>query len=135
MVGTVDGIAILRRSDAGWRLAHKALDGCFVSAVTVSEDGTLFAATHGVGVARSRDQGKTWTWINQGLDRHDLWSARAGRLQGKDVVLVGSLPAHLYISENAGDSLAGASKRSDKSQASMAGVFPRLLASVTSKTS
>ncbi len=104
VVGTVDGISILRRSDAGWRLAHKALDGCFVSAVTVSEDGTLFAATHGVGVARSSDQGKSWTWINDGLDRHDLWSARAGRLQGKDVVLVGSLPAHLYISENSGES-------------------------------
>ncbi len=62
VVGTVDGISMLRRSDAGWRLAHKALEGCFVSAVTISGDGTLFAATHGVGVARSRDQGKTWTW-------------------------------------------------------------------------
>jgi len=42
VIGTVDGISILHRSDAGWRLAHKALDGCFVSAVTVAEDGTLF---------------------------------------------------------------------------------------------
>ena len=104
VVGTVDGIAVLARSKSGWGLAHRALVGCFVSAVTSSEDGTLFAATHGVGVARSRDAGKTWAWVNDGIDRHDLWSARAGRLKGKDVVLVGSLPAHVYISENAGDS-------------------------------
>src|SRR3954447_3780621 len=103
VIGTVEGVALLRRADAGWQLAHKALDGCFVSAVTRSADGTLFAATHGIGVARSRDGGNTWAWINNGIDRHDLWSARAGRLHGKDVVLVGALPAHLYISEDAGD--------------------------------
>ena len=104
VVGTVDGIAILDRSGKGWELAHRALAGCFVSAVTAAADGTLFAATHGVGVARSRDGGHTWAWVNNGIDRHDLWAARAGKLQGRDVVLVGSLPAHVYISEDAGDS-------------------------------
>lgn len=104
ILGTVDGIAILTRTDNRWALTHKALAGCIVSAVTVSDDGTLFAATHGVGVARSRDKGITWQWVNKGIDRHDLWAARAGKLQGKDVVLVGSLPAHLFISEDAGDS-------------------------------
>ena len=104
VVGTVDGIAVLNRTDGGWTVAHRALAGCVVSAVTIADDGTLFAATHGVGVARSRDGGKSWDWINKGIDRHDLWSARAGKLQGKDVVLVGALPAHLYISEDNGDS-------------------------------
>jgi hypothetical protein len=55
-------------------------------------------------VARSRDAGTTREWVNKGIGRHDLWSARAWRLQGRDVVLVGSVPAHLYISEDAGDS-------------------------------
>ena len=32
----------------------------------------------------------------------DLWSARAGKLAGRDVVCVGALPAHLYISEDHG---------------------------------
>jgi photosystem II stability/assembly factor-like uncharacterized protein len=104
VVGTVDGVTVLSRSENRWTLSHRGLAGCSVSAVTASSDGTLFAATHGVGVARSRDRGVTWQWINKGIDRHDLWSVRAGRLQGKDVVLVGSLPAHLYISEDAGDS-------------------------------
>ena len=103
VVGTVDGVSVLARAQDRWTLSHRGLAGCSVSAVTASADGTLFAATHGVGVARSRDRGVTWQWINKGIDRHDLWSARAGRLQGKDVVLVGSLPAHLYISEDAGD--------------------------------
>ena len=103
VIGTADGVAVLVRAEGRWTLSHRGLAGCSVSAVTAAADGTLFAATHGVGVARSRDRGATWQWVNKGIDRHDLWSARAGRLQGKDVVLVGSLPAHLYISEDAGD--------------------------------
>lgn len=103
-VGTVNGVAILKRGAEGWSVTHRGLAGCFVSALTQSADGTLFAATHGVGVARSTDGGGSWQWVNKGIDRHDLWSARAGKLQGKNVVLAGSLPAHLYLSEDNGDS-------------------------------
>lgn len=103
-VGTVDGVFVLKRDAQGWAVKHRALSGCFVSAVTALDDGTLFAATHGVGVARSEDGGATWTWCNNGLAHYDLWSARGGRLQGRDVVLVGSLPAHVYLSENKGKS-------------------------------
>jgi len=103
-VGTVDGVAVLARGGEGWTVKHKALAGCNVSAVTAADDGTLFAATHGVGVARSEDGGTTWAWCNTGLDHFDLWSARAGKLQGRDVVLVGALPAHLYLSEDNGQS-------------------------------
>jgi photosystem II stability/assembly factor-like uncharacterized protein len=102
VIGTVDGIVVLERSTQGWKIKHRALGGCSVSAVTASEDGTLYAATHGFGAARSDDGGMTWTWILDGLDHMDLWSARAGKLAGRDVVCVGALPAHLYISENRG---------------------------------
>jgi photosystem II stability/assembly factor-like uncharacterized protein len=104
VVGTVDGVALLERSAPGWTVKHRALQGCAVSAVTALDDGTLFAATHGVGVARSGDGGSTWTWSNDGLAHFDLWSARAGRLMGRDAVFVGALPAHLYVSEDAGKS-------------------------------
>ncbi len=104
VVGTVDGVAVLAKGADGWAIKHRALAGCFVSAVTALDDGTLFAATHGVGVARSDDGGMTWAWCNDGLAHFDLWSARGGKLQGRDVVLVGSLPAHVYISENKGKS-------------------------------
>ncbi|HTC04506.1 MAG TPA: hypothetical protein VK749_13985, partial [Xanthobacteraceae bacterium] len=102
VIGTVDGIVLLERAAHGWTIKHRALGGCSVSAVTASEDGTLFAATHGFGAAKSDDGGMTWTWILDGLDHMDLWSARAGTLAGRDVVCVGALPAHLYISENRG---------------------------------
>jgi photosystem II stability/assembly factor-like uncharacterized protein len=100
VIGTVDGVVLLERAAQGWKITHRALGGCSVSAVTASEDGTLYAATHGFGAARSDDGGLTWTWVLDGLDHMDLWSARAGKLKGRDVVCVGALPAHLYISEN-----------------------------------
>jgi len=102
VVATVDGIVRLARDAKGWSVASQALEGCHVSAVTGLDDGSLFAATHGIGVARSQDGGRTWAWVNEGLAHFDLWSARAGRLKGRDVVLVGALPAHLYISDDKG---------------------------------
>src|SRR6202044_1029227 len=76
LIGTVDGVVLLERGPQFWTTKHRALGGCSVSAVTASEDGTLFAATHGFGVACSEDGGLTWTWILDGLDHMDLWSAR-----------------------------------------------------------
>ena len=102
-VGTVDGVAILARTEKGWTVKHRALQGVFVSAVTALDDGTLFAATRGVGVARSDDGGITWKWVNNGLSHYEFWSARAGKLQGRDVVFAGALPAHLYASEDKGE--------------------------------
>lgn len=99
IAGTTDGIFILERSDRGeWSIAHRALQGCFVSSVTAKADGTLFAATHGVGMARSDDDGRTWRWINNGLGQFDLWSARVVALNGRERVYAGSMPAHLYVS-------------------------------------
>jgi hypothetical protein len=103
-VGTVDGVALLGKSERGWRLAHRALQGIFVSGVTSLGDGTLFASTRGVGMARSDDGGIKWSWINEGLAHHEFWSTRAGRLQGREAVFAGALPAHLYVSEDRGDS-------------------------------
>src|ERR1700735_1426859 len=107
VIGTVDGVVLLERAAQGlhkdgWTIKHRALGGCSVSAVTASDDGTLYAATHGFGAARSDDGGMTWTRVLDGLDHMDLWSASAGKLQGRDVVAVGALPAHLNISENRG---------------------------------
>ncbi len=102
-VGTVDGVAILRREDDRWDVANRGLRGCNISAVAASPRGTLFAASHGVGVARSHDGGMTWEWCNAGLAHYDLWAARGGQLMGRDVVCVGSLPAHVYLSEDDGD--------------------------------
>src|SRR3712207_5364109 len=103
VVGTADGVAVLHRKQGRWEVAHTRLRGCFISAVTQAPSGTLFAASHGVGVARSRDVGMTWAWCNDELAHYDRWAARAGRLQGRGVVCVGSLPANVYLSEDDGD--------------------------------
>jgi photosystem II stability/assembly factor-like uncharacterized protein len=104
LVGTVDGVALLARTERGWTVKHRALQGVFVSGVTALEDGTLFASTRGVGIARSDDGGMKWVWVNDGLAHHEFWSTRAGRLQGREAVFVGALPAHLYVSEDKGKS-------------------------------
>jgi photosystem II stability/assembly factor-like uncharacterized protein len=80
------------------------MQGVFVSGVTALDDGTLFASTRGVGMAKSDDGGLKWTWINDGLAHHEFWSCRAGKLQSRDVVFAGALPAHLYFSEDKGKS-------------------------------
>lgn len=101
MIGTTDGVFTLQRSDKGeWSLVHRALQGCFVSSLTRREDGTLFAATHGVGVARSDDRGRSWRWINEGLGQFDIWAARVVRLHGRERLFAGTMPAHLFVSED-----------------------------------
>lgn len=102
VVGTVDGAFVLERASKGWDVASRALEGCSVSAIASLNSGTLLAATHGLGVARSVDSGRTWEWSNHGLPQFDLWAARAGLLQGRDVAVVGSMPAHLMISVDDG---------------------------------
>ena len=104
VVGTVDGIALLAKSERGWTVKHRAMQGVFVSGVTALDDGTLFASTRGVGMARSDDGGMKWTWANDGLAHHEFWSCRAGKLQGREAVFAGALPAHLYVSEDKGKS-------------------------------
>jgi hypothetical protein len=102
IVGTVDGVFVLSGSGADWSVVTRALEGCAVAALTQLPSGTLIAATHGLGVARSTDGGDTWVWCNDGIDHLDLWAARSGVLQGRDVAVVGSLPAHLMISTDDG---------------------------------
>jgi photosystem II stability/assembly factor-like uncharacterized protein len=103
LVGTVDGVALVQKSARGWAVRHRALQGVFVSGVTALADGTLFASTRGVGMARSDDGGIRWSWVNGGLAHHEFWSTRAGRLQGREVLFAGALPAHLYCSEDKGE--------------------------------
>jgi photosystem II stability/assembly factor-like uncharacterized protein len=104
LVGTVDGVALVQKSTRGWAVKHRALQGVFVSGVTALADGTLFASTRGVGMARSDDGGIKWSWVNDGLAHHEFWSTRAGRLKGREAVFAGALPAHLYFSEDKGNS-------------------------------
>jgi len=103
IVGTVDGVFILARDDGGvWQISGRALEGCFVSAITSLADGTLIAGLHGQGLTRSEDGGRSWQWINSGLTQFDVWSVRAGNVGGKETVYAGTMPAHLFKSVDGG---------------------------------
>lgn len=102
IVGTVDGIFVLSRDEQEWTLTRRALEGISVSSLTLLDTGTILAATHGVGVARSTDDGQTWSWRNDGLVQFDLWAARSGKVHGQEIALVGSMPSALMLSEDDG---------------------------------
>ena len=103
VVGTVEGIAVFDRTGPKqWALRCKALEGCFVSALTALQNGTLIAATHGLGVARSDDGGITWRLVNAGLTHFDVWVVKAVQLLGKERLFAGTLPAHLFASDDGG---------------------------------
>ena len=102
IVGTVDGVFVLSRDEREWALTWRALEGISVSSLTQLASGTILAATHGVGVARSTDEGQTWEWSNNGLVQYDLWAARSGTVHGREVALVGSMPSALMLSEDDG---------------------------------
>jgi photosystem II stability/assembly factor-like uncharacterized protein len=103
LVGTADGVWRLDRAANGdWSVGHRALQGCFVSALTKLEDGALIAGIHGVGFARSDDGGTRWRWTNAGLTQFDVWCVRAWRLDGRELVFGGTMPAHLFVSEDGG---------------------------------
>lgn len=102
-IGTVDGVFILEsRTSENWFLRHRALEGIFVSALTQLECGALIAATHGCGIARSDDEGRSWTFINDGITQFDAWAIRSGRLKGEEVLIAGTMPAALFISRDGG---------------------------------
>ena len=75
LVGTVDGVALLGEDRARLDRQASRPAGRVRQRVTALDDGTLFAATRGVGVARSDDGGIKWTWVNEGLAHHEFWSA------------------------------------------------------------
>jgi photosystem II stability/assembly factor-like uncharacterized protein len=101
VVGSVEGIHVFERdSQRRWILKGRGLEGSFVSALTRLEDGTLFAGTHGLGVARSEDGGITWKLANAGLSHFDVWVVKAERLGGRERLFAGTLPAHLFVSDD-----------------------------------
>ncbi len=102
-VGTVDGIWFLRgREEGDWVEMRRALQGCHVSALAQCADGGLIAGMHGHGLARSDDGGVTWRFVNRGLTQFDVWALKAERLNGREALLVGTMPAHLFVSADGG---------------------------------
>lgn len=104
LVGTVDGVsAFVRAADGEWQLRNRGLEGTFVSSLTLLEDGTVVAGTHGLGLARSDDGGLTWNLINRGMTVYDIWVVKALVVQGRERLYAGTLPARVFVSDDRGE--------------------------------
>ncbi len=105
LVGTRDGLVILERAGRGaaWRVAHRALEGCFISAVVVEPDsGTIFAGAFHGGLHASTDGGRTWERRENGLFIDDVFSLAARRVGGRTRLFAGTEPANLFYSDDLG---------------------------------
>ena len=101
LFGSVDGLAILKRSGDGWRTEDRALEGLHVSSLVLEPaSGTLFAGTHNGGVHTSQDGGRSWQAQCNGIAEREVYSLAV--VDGK--VYAGTEPAHLYVSADAGAS-------------------------------
>lgn len=105
IVGTVDGVYELVRSDVGWSVGRHSLAGEHVSALLhVSESGLTFAGTeHGLLICD--DLGASWSRAMHGIaSEHECVLTLAAQQRGDDVVLwAGTRPAALYRSDDLGE--------------------------------
>jgi photosystem II stability/assembly factor-like uncharacterized protein len=105
-VGTVDGVVVLRRnSDRRWSVQAKALGGMHVHALLIEPvSGLLFAGIHKGTVYASRDKGVTWEKRNNGIAYDDIYCLATAVVDGKTRLYAGTEPAHLYQSDDLGES-------------------------------
>jgi len=104
LVGTMDGIANMTQSSGKWGDAGRHLAGKHVSAILdLGAQGVLFAGTHGDGLYRSRDAGRSWLDVSNGLKSGNIYSLNAVSVGGQFRVYAGTEPAHLHISSDLGD--------------------------------
>lgn len=99
-VGTEGSLLVLAGEDGSWAPERVGLEGKTVNALVASaEAGAVFAGVAGEGVYASNDVGATWDLAFEGdvrtlaLDPGDPWRLYAG-----------TEPAHLFRSDDAGDS-------------------------------
>jgi photosystem II stability/assembly factor-like uncharacterized protein len=107
LVGTVNGVAWLRRAGRGepWRETLRALPGKHISnLVEDPETGRLFAGVHGEGIHASDDGGRTWQRKDQGVAHQNIYSMSAVRAADGVRLYAGTEPAHLFVSRDHGES-------------------------------
>ena len=105
-VGTVDGVAVLQKgADERWGVHAKALEGMHVHALLIEPiSGLIFAGIHKGTVYASRDRGLTWEKKDSGITQNDIYCVAAAVVDGKSRLYVGTEPAHLFQSDNLGES-------------------------------
>lgn len=98
---TVEGVLlVLQDARAGCRLPKRGLDGVSLRWLNRLDDGATIAGTHGMGVVRSGHERDTWRLCNHGPSHTDIWIVKCERLHGRERLFAGSLPVHLFVSDD-----------------------------------
>jgi photosystem II stability/assembly factor-like uncharacterized protein len=105
-LGTADGLYQANPDGEGYRLTCIGFkgQGSFRSPVLFDKDDpkTIYAGTTRSGMHRSRDAGRSWEEIDNGLTYKDIWSIVQHPKTG--TLIVGTSPADAFMSTDRGDS-------------------------------
>jgi photosystem II stability/assembly factor-like uncharacterized protein len=104
LVGTIEGVVKITRDDASrWHSSARVLQGLHVEALMpVPGTETVLAGTHGTGLHRSQDGGKTWAAIGEHLGPIIFTLAYVKEAAGI-ALYAGTEPAGLFRSRDGGD--------------------------------
>jgi photosystem II stability/assembly factor-like uncharacterized protein len=105
LVGTLDGVVIIKRDGAGWRATDRSLQDKHIHAL-VFEEGSKqwFAGVQKGGIFASSDGGRSWEERDKGLTENNVYSLSTARVNGKVRLFAGTEPACLFISDDLGKS-------------------------------
>lgn len=107
LVGTIDGVVCIERDPGGpgWHVADRSLQGKHIHALLLEpESGTLFAGVNHGSIFASSDGGRTWERRDKALTEHNVYSLACARLGGGVRIFAGTEPAHLFCSDDLGQS-------------------------------
>lgn len=103
LLGTEDGVRLIRRNGDGWDVVAGGLNGQKVWTVAIQPRQPLvfLAGTYGGGLYRSEDSGKTWQLSGDGLKYGHIRSIAFDPRDSR-TVYVGTEPAAMFRSDDNG---------------------------------
>ena len=103
LIGTKDGVVVIERNGAGWRMARQSLRNRHISAIIMEpKSEMIFAGAFFGSVYASSDGGRKWEERGKGLTYKDVYSLAHADLDGAVRLYAGTQPAHLFYSEDMG---------------------------------
>ncbi|MEE8518916.1 MAG: hypothetical protein V3S98_07310 [Dehalococcoidia bacterium] len=103
VIGTTDGVVIMKRDGGGWAVTDRSLPGQHIHALVHEEEsGTWFAGVNKGGIHASTDGARTWERRDNGLTETDVYSLATVKVNGHARIFAGTEPAKLFVSEDLG---------------------------------
>jgi photosystem II stability/assembly factor-like uncharacterized protein len=103
VIGTTDGVVIMKREGSGWAVVDRSLSGQHIHALVHEEEsGLWFAGVNKGGIHVSSDGARTWERRDAGLTETDVYSLATVKVDGHVRLFAGTEPAKLFVSEDLG---------------------------------